>query len=122
MALWDKLCLLLVMLLHGQGFIRHRIRDHETAPVQIQFQKMHTLLILSAAAFISSSFAAFDPFTVTGLTPQQSSAVDQAASSLLASIQAEPAFTSIILEIATNTKAFNALTQLVGQPSNWHSG
>lgn len=42
--------------------------------------------------------------------------MDQAASSLLASIEAEPVFTSIIQEIATDTKAFSALTQLVGQP------
>jgi hypothetical protein len=42
--------------------------------------------------------------------------VDEAASSLLSSITAQPEFTSIVLEIATDSQAFAALTQLLGQP------
>jgi len=40
--------------------------------------------------------------------------VNEAEASLLASITQLPEFTSIVLEIVTDTQAFNALTQLLG--------
>lgn len=97
---------------------------------------MHTLLtLMTAAAFTGGSLAAFDPFTVTSLTPEQvskssnnnqeenpasnvaqSTAVAEAEASLLSSLTAAPEFTSIVLEIETDTQAIGALTQLLGQP------
>jgi hypothetical protein len=38
---------------------------------------MHFLLISFIAAIISGCFAQFDPFTVTGLTPEQVSKINQ---------------------------------------------
>jgi hypothetical protein len=37
----------------------------------VTISTMHTHLIILAAAFISSSFAAIDPLTVTSVTPEQ---------------------------------------------------
>ncbi|KAI9860059.1 MAG: hypothetical protein M1813_006407 [Trichoglossum hirsutum] len=83
----------------------------------VTISTMHTHLIILAAAFISSSFAAIDPLTVTSVTPEQSSAINQAVSSLVAPITTDPVFSSIIRGLATDKSASSVLNEFLAQPT-----
>jgi len=69
----------------------------------------YSTIIIALAALVSAS-PAIDPLTVTSLSPAQITAYASAESAYLASLTGEPAFTSLIMELATDSSALDAFT------------
>jgi len=82
-----------------------------------------SIFLTSVLAALVSASPAIDPLTVTSLSPAQVTAYASAEAAYLQSLTADPAFTSLVLEIATDSSALAAFTSAAGalatiSPSN----
>jgi len=69
-----------------------------------------SIIFTSILAALVSASPAIDPLTVTSLSPAQITAYASAESAYLESLTGEPAFTSLIMELATDSSALDAFT------------
>jgi len=82
-----------------------------------------SIIFTSILAALVSASPAIDPLTVTSLSPAQITAYASAEAAYLTSLTADPAFTSLVMELATDSSALAAFTSAAGalatiSPSN----
>ncbi|QDS69503.1 hypothetical protein FKW77_006949 [Venturia effusa] len=82
----------------------------------------YSAILLASLAALASASPAVDPLTVTSLSPAQATAYASANADYLMSLTADPAFTSLIMNLASDSSVLAAFTSAAGALSGVQPG
>ncbi|KAE9984031.1 hypothetical protein BLS_003182 [Venturia inaequalis] len=74
----------------------------------------YSTILLASLAVLASASPAIDPLTLTSLSPAQETAYASANEAYLESLTADPAFASLLMNLASDTTALAAFTSAAG--------
>ncbi|TLD36079.1 hypothetical protein E2P81_ATG02968 [Venturia nashicola] len=82
----------------------------------------YSSIFLASLAVLASASPAIDPLTVTSLSPAQATAYASANEAYLQSLTEDPAFTSLVMNLASDTSALAAFTSAAGALASVNPG
>ncbi|RDI83871.1 hypothetical protein Vi05172_g6290 [Venturia inaequalis] len=74
----------------------------------------YSTILLTSLAVLASASPAIDPLTLTSLSPAQETAYASANEAYLESLTADPAYASLLMNLASDTTALAAFTSAAG--------